>query len=789
MTDVREATDDLLAEKPELESDLRELLAVDERADGWTFDDVSFDSGTFGELVSRDIVAKADGEYGVVDSDAVRASLDGDDQPDDGDRPAASVFSSLSFPSASREIAGALGGALLFVAAMRAYFVGHVFRSDGVLLSSNDPYLYRYWVDQLSTKAVGVLDFSVLSDLPDAVANGEPLMVATLWWVTNALGGADASGAVLAWYPVLSALVVGLLVYAIAVRVTGDRRVGIASVLLLGVIPAFAYRTGLGFSDHHAFDYPWLALTALALVELADVGHAELEDARTWLVSGILGVAVAGQVLAWEAGPLLVGALGVFVAVRTVADVRAGKSSLAANAPIVVGLAIATVLSHLAHTGFGWHSGVVAYSPALVLVGVVGVSLVGEAFYRSELPAFVFGTTEVAGALGGVALLQVFLPSYMDVLMRRLDFLLTKTGPAETNSLFAGAIGPLIGPVLELGFVWILGLPVLVYVSWRAYRANHSSWLVVVAYAWHFLVLAALQRRFVGELAPFFAVLAGWGFVAFAAKMDIVDWPAFVRGALKLSHDDSNGGPSIGFPSRSTITALTILFLFVSSAGAVQTTVRHEQVKIGSDNYAAAQTVNSYADQRGLEYPENYVLSKWGRNRMYNYFVNGEARSYSFANENYEPFLAANNSEAQYQQLRDRVGFVITKNLDLPGRVPSDIMYSRLHSRFGSAGDDGAPGVGHYRAIYASDDGSVKAFALVPGANLTGTGPTGETITISTDVELENTAFEYRRNVETNQNGTFAVIVPYPGTYEVGNRSIEVSEDAVENGKNVSVSR
>jgi len=137
---VREATDD--------------LLAIDERADGWTFDDAPFDSGPFGELVSRDIVVKHDGEYGIVDSDAVRASLDSDcgDEPEDGDQSGSSAFSSFSFPSESRETVGALGGALLFVAAMRAYFVGHVFRPDGVLLSSNDPYYYRYWVDQSQSR-------------------------------------------------------------------------------------------------------------------------------------------------------------------------------------------------------------------------------------------------------------------------------------------------------------------------------------------------------------------------------------------------------------------------------------------------------------------------------------------------------------------------------------------------------------------------------------------------------------------------------------------------------------
>ncbi|WP_132057830.1 STT3 domain-containing protein [Halorussus amylolyticus] len=786
MTDVREATDDLLAEKSDFEPHLRDLLEVDERTDGWTFDDVPFDSGTFGELVSRDIVVERDGKYEVADPEAVRASLDGD--PADGDSPSRSL-PSLSLPSVSRANAAALAAALAFVAAVRTYFLTHVFRSDGVLLSSNDPYYYRYWVEQLSAEAVGVFDFSVLSGLPSPVANGEPLTVGTLWWVTNLLGGADASGAVLAWYPVVSALVVAVLTYAIAKRLTDDPRVAVASVLFLAVLPAFAYRTGLGFADHHAFDYPWLALTALALVWLADVGHPELRDPRTWVVSGVLGFAVAGQVLAWEAGPLLIGALGVYVAVRTAADVRAERSSLAGNAPIVAGLAFASLLSHLAHTGFGWHEGVVAYSPALLLVGVVGVSLVGEAIHRARMPAFVLGTTEVAGALGGLALLQVFLPSYASTLFTRLDVLLFRTGPAETNSMFAGgALGPLLGPLFELGFAWLLAVPMLLYAGWRAYRTNRATWLVVVTYGWYFLALATLQRRFVGELSPFVAILVGWAFVAFAAKIDVAVPPAFDRDeSTAPGRTDSPDRRSLRMPSRNTVTVLGVLFLLVTSAGAVQTAVRHEQVKIVGETYESAQWMDGYADQQEWEYPEDYVLSKWGRNRMYNYHVNGESRSYVFADQNYERFLAANDSEAEYQRLRDRVGFVVTRDLTLPGQARDDIMYTRLHQRFGSEADDGSSGVGHFRAVYASDTGATKVFTLVPGANVTGTASAGESVTVERRVEIEGAEFDYRRTVEAGDDGNFSVTVAHPGTYSVGNETVDVSEDAVRNGGNVTV--
>ncbi len=794
MSTVREATDALLEEKPDLESDLREVLAVDERADGWTFDDVPVDSGTFGELVSRDIVTENGDGYEVADPDAVRAGLDGDSETADdaGERggPALSSFSLESLPSLSRLEAGGLAAALAFVAVMRTYIFPNVFRGEYVVLPSNDPYYYRYWVEQLSAEATGVFDFSVLSGLPSAVAKGEPLMVGTLWWFTNLLGGTDAAGSVLAWYPVVSALAISLLVYALAVRVTDDRRVALSSVVFLAAIPAFAYRTGLGFADHHAFDYPWLALTALALVWLSGVEREDLSSPRPWLAAGALGVAVAGQVMAWEAGPLLIGAIGVFAAVRAAADVRDDRSPLVASAPLLAGLAVAALLSHLAHTGFGWHTDVVAYSPSLLFVGVLGVSLAGEAVRRVGMPAFVLGGAEVAGALSALVLLQFVLPTYANRLYSQLDVLLFNSGAAETQSIFAGGpSGFFIGPILELGFAWLLAVPMLALVSWQAYRRKNVPWLVVCTYAGYFLVLAAFQRRFVGEFAPFAAVLSGYGFVAFAAKVDLISAVGFG------DKDESRSGlnaeesvrPTLELPDTGTVATLAVLLLFLISAGSAQTAVRHEQVKIVDEKFEAATWMNGYAEGRDWEYPQNYVLSKWGRNRMYNYFVSGESKSYAYARGHYEEFLRSSNPAAQYQKLHEEVGFVVTKNVNVNGQVPPKMNYVRFHERFGSAEPSGASGAGHYRALYASDDGSIKVFSLVPGANITGTVGSNETVTFSKRVEIQGASFTYRRNVRAGPDGNFSVTVPYAGSYSVGDSTVEVSEGAVENGGNVTV--
>jgi len=54
MSDER-GPESLLAERPELESALESVLAVDDELDGWTFDDVDIDSGAF-NVVERPAV-------------------------------------------------------------------------------------------------------------------------------------------------------------------------------------------------------------------------------------------------------------------------------------------------------------------------------------------------------------------------------------------------------------------------------------------------------------------------------------------------------------------------------------------------------------------------------------------------------------------------------------------------------------------------------------------------------------------------------------------------------------
>jgi dolichyl-diphosphooligosaccharide--protein glycosyltransferase len=343
--------------------------------------------------------------------------------------------------------------------------------------------------------------------------------------------------------------------------------------------------------------------------------------------------------------------------------------------------------------------------------------------------------------------------------------LATRPAIAEGRSILSGDS---LGWLLLFGFVLVVAVPTLAWASHRAYLGGRTL-LVPAVYCWYFFVLAVLQVRFAGQLAMFAAVFAGLGFVYLASVVDVVDPPAFEsRRVVPVS---------LSIPDRQTVAYLVVLLVLVAGLSAVQVPVKISQITTDGGDYRAAAWMQDHAAERGLEYPGNYVLSPWGENRMYNYFVNGRSDSYVYAQNNYDRFLQSTEPERWYERLRDRVGFVV---VDLHGADP-ETLQSRLSSGFGSR-QSGAPGLEHYRARYVSPGGEPAVFTLVPGGTFTGTAQPNETITVSTDVDLPGASFTYERSVQTTMDGRYAVTAPYPGTYVVGENTHRLTDDDVRSG-------
>ena len=207
------------------------------------------------------------------------------------------------------------------------------------------------------------------------------------------------------------------------------------------------------------------------------------------------------------------------------------------------------------------------------------------------------------------------------------------------------------------------------------------------------------------------------------------------------------------------------------------------QTAYSDAEFEVAMAIDDHAVDVDREYPENFVLSNWGDNRMYNYFVNGEADRYTYAFDNFEAFQTDDDPDGWYEEFEEsQVGYVVMNDED--GAYPEDITQAQLHDTLGTGGEDSDP-LEHYQAIYVGTEET--AFAVVPGATITTTAEPGETVPVETEVTVTGVTFTYEREVTTEQDGTLEVTVPYPGEYTVGDRTVTVSAADVENGSTVSM--
>jgi dolichyl-diphosphooligosaccharide--protein glycosyltransferase len=784
---VYDATVTFLEDHPERHAALEAVLDADADADSWRFEDVDADSGTFGELVSLGVVEGEDGEYRIADREAVAAALAGEPPSETADSADGFEFNlDVSFdPRATAALVGAL--AFLFVMRITAY--RSVFRGDRVVSPGNDPYYYRYWMERLLAESSGPADWGVVATLPEGAAARRPFTHAANWWLAELLGGSQAAAAqVAAWLPVAGALALGVVLYRLGTVLTGDRRVGVAAVVLLATVPVHAVYSGVGFLEHRLHQYFWLGVTALELARLAvdlqrrretassaDAAvRSHLGDARTWLAALALGVATGISAHVWGGSPLVFAPLALYVALRAAMDARAGVSPLRASLPLVAGLGVGGALSALLHVGWGWHQSFVAYTPLLVCGGAVGVLALGELWHRLNLSGRSLVGTEALLAVCGAALVWVLRPGDLTALQTRAGDLFFRSGITETKSLFAAEYGFVFGPMTQLGLVFYLALVPLAWATWVAARRYEPGWLLVAAYTWYFTALAGVQVRFAGQLALFVAVLGGLGFVHLLSAMALAAAPRPFRNAHDEKRAQTASARRDGDAERSTfalpddrvkLAYLLGVFVLVAGLGTLLVPSLVGQITYSDGEYATAAAIADHAEQTERTDPESYVLSEWDRNRMYNYVANGEAESYSYARETYPAVAGAPDPDDRYGQIDGRVGYVVVDTARVGANATLD-----------GDGNHSA----HYRALRVGDD--VAGFAVVDGARIEGTAEPGTTVTATTDVAVDGASFEYEREATVGEDGTFSVTVAYPGEYAVGGESVTVSESDVRSG-------
>ncbi|WP_135664251.1 LamG-like jellyroll fold domain-containing protein [Halorhabdus rudnickae] len=787
MSGPREEVTELLDEKPAVASALEEILDVDE--DGpWEFDDLSIDSGTFGEIVSRDIVEKNVAGYRVVDRTAVEKALGTDTDLETSDNGISLSSVAVSVPKPSQPIVLAGVASLVFVVFLRvALPFPAVFRGSDVVLVGNDPWGYRYWLESLLHGDISAFSFSSLGEIPAGGYAQDKLLIVVLWWVAAALGGSpEVAGVVLAWYPVIAGVASAAVLYLIAKRLSEDRRIALATVLLLAVTPVHGYRTMLGFADHHAFDYVWVAVTVFALVLLAtpttyrssDRWFSLIRDA--WQGSVLLAVGIGAQIAAWRGGPILLAPIAFYVVYRAVSDVRAGTSPIGTNVGLLLGIAGGAILSVLAHVLWGWFPLYRVAAPWLLLGGAVTVLTAAQGVRHSGISLRV-GIGAIVGSGFVVSFLAwLFVPEVGRAMSKFLRYMgwAGSSNIVETASIVGGEMGSIFGPILFFGLLVVLALPYLAWASWHCYRTHAPKWAVAVVYAWVFFGLAIAQVRFAGQLSLFVALFGAVGFVHIGAHLELFRSPS-------LFGDSSSEAPiDVDFDPRSIsprmVALIAVFFLVVASIGLVQLPVKQSQLTIDGDTYETATWVESFDSQENIT-DANYVLSGWGRNRVYNYFLSGNSGSYSYAKSHFANVSLSETPVATYWKYADRVEYVVADGIADEGG--GGTLVDHLKSDVGS---ETTFGWGHFRPVYTAPDGRPHVGQAVPGALVTGRAA-GDAVTIEGEPSIGREQIEYRRTVTTATDGWYAAIVPYAGEYAVDSASFSVTETAVRDGSVIRV--
>ncbi|TKX61467.1 hypothetical protein [Halorubrum sp. GN12_10-3_MGM] len=844
------AAREFLADHPEAKDAFAALVERDARDEPWTFADIDLDSGRFGELVARDLAHEVDTGYRLENPNAIRAAIESgpadaadttdaatdsstatEGSDDDGSETAAGdiVMSRVS-SVADVDVLTFLGllGGLLVVASARLVAAPAVFQQGFVVSPSNDTYFFRYWQEQLAARADGIFDLGLFADMGGA-AGTRPLAHAVNWWLTVLLGGVDAAPVVAAWLPVVASVCLGYFVYRTARLLTSDVRVALAAVLFYGLAPVNVVYTSVGFLDHQAHQYLWLGLLVATLTALGvdlsrrdaqsetepdrqAIARAHAHNTTMWPIALALAVAVAASAHAYGGSPLTFVPVAAVVGLRVALDVRRDLSPTYANAPLLAGLALGAAGALAAHLALGWHESIAAVTPVLVAGGAFVVVGLGELWRRVSLPPLALVAAEAVVAVGGLVAYARLRPGDIERLRTRADDLFFREGISETVSLFSPDFAVVFGPLLQLGLGFYFAIAVLAVATWVVARRYKPDWLVLVCFAWYYTLLATIQVRFAGQLAIMIAPFAGIGLVYLLSAIDIARPVAALGRGNGTDSSSTRGQSSRGRPSRAGAnskpdggTAITSLalpegtrlrgYLAATVALVLLFNLLLVPSLVGQTTYDRAQfdatlTVDSHAEDADREYPQNFVLSQWGDNRMYNYFVNGEARSYGYARSNYDQFLTAAHPDEWYNRFQDRVGYVVvTERENAP---PTESTYTALYDGLG-AGVNDTTATGHYQLLTSTE--GIRTFAVVPGATISvpepsSVGVENGTVTATTTVTVPNssgevtatgTTFEYVRHA-TVSNGTATIRVAHPGEYQVGTQSVTVSDDAVHNG-------
>jgi dolichyl-diphosphooligosaccharide--protein glycosyltransferase len=164
---------------------------------------------------------------------------------------------------------------------------------------------------------------------------------------------------------------------------------------------------------------------------------------------------------------------------------------------------------------------------------------------------------------------------------------------------------------------------------------------------------------------------------------------------------------------------------------------------------------------------------------MHNHFVNGESADEGLGRYGYAPLFVEEEIDERLERLSSSIGYLVLTERGI--NISDDRDRPRLSDQLGLP-DDRFESLERYRLIYVDEESDLAVFAAVEGARIEMEGVNGETVNVSTDVSVDDRTFSYTQQDTVNDEGIIRMTVPYPGTYEIGNQTVSVPSEAVEEG-------
>jgi dolichyl-diphosphooligosaccharide--protein glycosyltransferase len=344
----------------------------------------------------------------------------------------------------------------------------------------------------------------------------------------------DALGYAMQFLPALFGALLIFPVYFIG-KILFGRKAGLVAALLIAIIPihiSSGHGSAYGLFDHDSFNLFLFFLTFCFLIK----SIKETDSKRSILYALLAGIPLAALSMVWVEAQFLYTVITVYAIVQLLIDIVTKKVEFR----FVRSIAIALFAGYLISWPVTFTGGYLISLPIFLAAGVAVFGGICLLFEKKKIPWVI--TIPLIAVIGGVVALFLYiingmsnLPSFLSPLLKISDILFGSGIYGNKVSLTIAEAGTSnmsrtvmsYGPALYW-FAWA-GFFFLIY-QYVKQKGRKDYLLLIVLFAIN-IWLTSTAGRFLNDMVPIIAILAGWIIWFLISKVDYKQMARNIRNA------------------------------------------------------------------------------------------------------------------------------------------------------------------------------------------------------------------------------------------------------------------